>query len=127
MTTTSPSGSNAPCLSSSPWRCVAVGTILLAVLDAPRELVAVVLTVVPELVLAIVISHWWKISIHAAVVAGLLGIFFVLFGAWMLLALPLVAVVGWSRVVLGAHTWVQVWAGAAVGWLVAVAFFSILR
>lgn len=107
--------------------CVAVGAIWLVVLHAPRELVAMVLTVVPELIIAIVVSHWWKISIHAAVIAGLLGIFFVLFGAWALLALPWIAVVGWSRTVLEAHTWPQVWAGAAIGWILAVLVFSLLR
>lgn len=107
--------------------CVAVGATLLVVLQAPRDLVAMVLTAVPELIIAIAISHWWKISIHAAVIAGLLGIFLVMFGALALLALPVVAVVGWSRTVLGAHTWPQVAAGAAIGWVVAVAVFAALR
>ncbi|BEP13863.1 phosphatase PAP2 family protein [Acidothermaceae bacterium B102] len=106
---------------------VVVGAVLLAVVHAPRDLVALVLTVVPELVIAIAVSHWWKISIHAAVVAGLLGILMVLFGPGWLLALPLVALVGWSRMVLKAHTWPQVWVGAALGWAVAVAAFSLLR
>jgi membrane-associated phospholipid phosphatase len=107
--------------------CVGVGATLLVALDAPGDLIAMVLTAVPELIIAIAISHWWKISIHAAVIAGLLGIFLVMFGPWALLALPLVGVVGWSRTVLGAHTWAQVTAGAAIGWVVAVGVFATLR
>src|SRR4051812_38678394 len=103
---------------------VIVGALLLVAVQAPRELVALVLTVVPELVIAIAVSHWWKISIHAAVIAGLIGVLMVLYGPWALLGLPLVVLVAWSRRVLNAHSWPQVWVGAALGWSIAVAVFS---
>ena len=106
---------------------VIVGALLLVVVQAPRELVALVLTVVPELVIAIAVSHWWKISIHAAVIAGLVGVLMVLYGPWALLGSPLVALVAWSRRVLDAHSWPQVWIGAALGWSIAVVVFSLLR
>jgi membrane-associated phospholipid phosphatase len=106
---------------------VIVGALLLVTVQAPRDLVALVLTVVPELVIAIAVSHWWKISIHAAVLAGLVGVLIVLYGAWALLGLPLVALVAWSRKVLDAHTWPQVWVGAALGWGIAVVVFALLR
>ncbi|BEP14005.1 hypothetical protein acdb102_23160 [Acidothermaceae bacterium B102] len=106
---------------------VIVGALVLLVVHAPRELVALVCTTVPELVIAIGISRWWKISIHAAVVAGLLGVLMVLYGPWMLLALPLVVLVGWARRVLRARTWPQVVVGATIGWGVALVAFSLLR
>jgi hypothetical protein len=46
----------------------------------------------------------WKISIHVAVAAGAVVILVLVFcPGWLLLA-PLVAVVGWARVVLDDHS-----------------------
>lgn len=81
---------------------VAVCAALLAAVNAPQELLALVLAMLAGLVVVLAVTHWWKVSIHAAVASGLLGIFVILFGPWALLGLPLLAAVAWSRTVLDA-------------------------
>jgi membrane-associated phospholipid phosphatase len=106
---------------------VAVCAALLAAVDAPQELVALVLAMLAGLAVVLAVTHWWKVSIHAAVAGGLLGIFVILFGPWALLGLPMLAAVAWSRTVLDAHTWPQVAVGALLGAAVAAAVFPPLR
>lgn len=106
---------------------VAVAAVLLVVVRAPRDLIALVLAQLAGLVVVLVVSRWWKISIHTAVAGGFLGILVVLFGPWALLGLPILAAVGWSRIVLDAHTWAQVIAGGTMGALVAATLFPLFR
>lgn len=106
---------------------VAVVVVLLITLHAPRPLLALVIAMLAGLVIVVSITHWWKVSIHAAVAAGLLGTLLVLFGPWAWLSLLIVIAVGWSRTVLKAHTWLQIAVGAAVGWLAAIVIFPLLR
>lgn len=106
---------------------VALAAVLLVVVRAPRELVALVGAQVVGLVAVLVVTRWWKVSIHAAVAGGLLGIFVVIFGPWALLGVAALAAVAWSRTVLDAHTWPQVIVGAALGTAVAVTCFPLFR
>jgi hypothetical protein len=105
---------------------VTAGAVLLAAVDAPHELIALVLTMLCGLALVLTVTHWWKVSIHSAVAGGLLATFVVLFGPWALLGLPILGVVAWSRTVLDAHTWPQVLVGALVGAVVAAGVFPLL-
>ena len=70
---------------------------------------------------ALVISSFWKISIHAACAAGTVAILVVVFGWIMLIWVPVVAAICWARVTLRDHTALQVVAGSAVGAIVATA------
>jgi membrane-associated phospholipid phosphatase len=106
---------------------VAAAALLLAIVRAPRELIALVIAMLVGLLVVLIVTRWWKVSIHAAVAGGLLAIFVVLFGPWALLGLVPLAAVAWSRTVLDAHTWPQVIVGAALGALVAVSLFPVLR
>jgi len=106
---------------------VALGIALLLVVHAPRELVALVAAMLAGLLVVLTITHWWKVSIHTAVAGGVLGIMLVLFGPWALAGLPLLAAVGWSRMVLDAHSRAQVVVGALAGFTVACALFPALR
>jgi membrane-associated phospholipid phosphatase len=100
---------------------------LLAAVRAPQELIALVLAMLAGLVIVMIVTRWWKLSIHAAVAGGLLTILVILFGPWALLGLPVLAAVAWSRTVLDAHTWPQVVVGAALGALAAAGVFPLLR
>ena len=62
-----------------------------------------------------VVTLVWKLSIHAAVVAGAVTILVQVFGLPLLVLAPLVALVCWSRVALRDHTPAQTVAGAALG------------
>ncbi|MFE7190603.1 hypothetical protein [Kitasatospora sp. NPDC057541] len=94
---------------------VAIGLTGMFLAHAPRDLTAVVLAMFASLVPILVITAWWKVSVHTAVASGAVVCLAVALGAWWLLLLPLVAVIGWSRVVLRDHTVAQTVVGTAVG------------
>ena len=106
---------------------VAVGLGLMALLDAPPELFALVGAMVAGVAVALLISTFWKISIHTSVTAGSATILAIVFGPWALVLAPLVVAVAWARVRLRAHTVGQVVVGAAVGAAVAYATFTALN
>lgn len=105
---------------------VALGLGLMVLLDAPRELFALVGAMVAGVAAALLISSFWKISIHTSVTAGSATILAIVFGPWTLLLGSVVVAVAWARVRLGAHTVSQVLVGAAVGAAVASATFTAL-
>ena len=105
---------------------VTVGLGLMALLDAPRELFALVGAMVAGVAVALLISTFWKISIHTSVTAGSATILVIVFGPWALVLGPLVVAVAWARVRLGAHTVSQVVVGALVGTVVAYGAFTAL-
>ncbi|WFE50899.1 phosphatase PAP2 family protein [Micromonospora sp. WMMD1155] len=106
---------------------VAGGLGLLTVLDAPRPVLALALAGLVGLAVTVSVSHWWKMSIHSAVAAGALVILTLTFGTHVVIAAPVLALVGWSRVRLGDHTVPQVLAGGLLGALIAAAVFGPLR
>ncbi|MEV0564716.1 phosphoesterase PA-phosphatase [Dactylosporangium sp. NPDC050588] len=106
---------------------VAVGFVVLVGLDAQQELLAAVVAGGVGLVVAAVVNHWWKMSIHTAVAAGALVILMLVYGWLLIVTAPLVGLVGWSRVALKDHTVAQVVVGAVVGAVVAGGVFSALR
>jgi membrane-associated phospholipid phosphatase len=105
---------------------VSIGLLVMVWLDAPREFLALVAAMVTGVGVALVISSFWKISIHAACAAGSVAILVIVFGWVMLIWVPALAAICWARVVLGDHTGRQVIAGAAVGALVAAVVMSAL-
>jgi hypothetical protein len=94
---------------------VAVGIALLAALHAPAELFAVIVVIFVVGAAVTLVNHWWKLSVHAAVIAASATVLVLLFGPALHAAWLLVAAVAWSRVRLRDHTWPQVLAGAAAG------------
>jgi hypothetical protein len=93
----------------------------------PRELLALAATMFLTLALVLVITAWWKISVHTAVGAGAIAILAVSLSAWFLIAYPVVWVVGWSRAKLQDHTVAQTIAGTLLGAVVAGPLFALLR
>jgi membrane-associated phospholipid phosphatase len=100
---------------------------MLLALDAPRQLVALVVAMLAGLAATLVVTLWWKLSLHTAAAGGTVAILALTFGPTLTLALPVVAVVAWSRVRLGDHTPAQTLASAALGGLVATIVFIALR
>lgn len=75
---------------------------------------------------SMIVNHWWKISVHAAGVAGLVGmIVYVLMYqytfpgmmTWLFIALAIAGTVGSARIWLGRHNMWQILAGYAVGFI----------
>jgi membrane-associated phospholipid phosphatase len=96
-----------------------VGLLVLRWLDAPRALFSLVAAMVAGLAVALAITWYWKISIHAAAAAGTVASLAILVSPWWLLLVPLVVLTGWARVVVRDHTPAQVSVGAIVGATVA--------
>ncbi|TNM67628.1 phosphoesterase PA-phosphatase [Streptomyces sp. NP160] len=95
--------------------CLAAGISVLVLLGAPPLLVCLLASEVLLVLACLVISKFWKISMHSAVAAGTAAALVVALGPWALLAGIAVVAVSWGRVVLRDHTSAQVTAGAALG------------
>ncbi len=114
-----------------PWPMVialaitVLGLIILWVLGAPRLLLILLIATLVGGVVALLITLRWKISIHAGGAAGAATVMALLYGAQALPLLVGVALIGWSRVVLGKHTWPQVVAGAAISIVITILVFGI--
>lgn len=105
---------------------VGSAAVLLALVRAPGQLIALILAQLIGLVVVLIVTRLWKISVHAATAAGLLGILFVLYGWPALMGIFALIAVCWSRTVLDAHTWAQVLVGAATGFCIAWLLFPVL-
>lgn len=62
-------------------------------------------------VITIIINKYWKISAHSMGAAGPLAALVFTFGWIGLIMLPIVLLVGWSRIKLKCHNFAQVFAG----------------
>lgn len=105
----------------------ATGGLVLTVVGASWPVLAVVGAHVPATLTLAALNRRWKVSIHAAGLAGILAAALVLFGptAWPLaLALGLGA---WARWGAGAHTAGQLAAGAAVGSIFTGGILEVVR
>ena len=104
-----------------------VGVIVLATVNAPRELLALVVAMGAGLISVLAVSRVWKVSIHAAVAGGTTVVLALMFGP-VLLVFGLVALAAaWSRIVLDDHSVPQVVVGLCLGAAVAAAVFGALR
>ena len=103
------------------------GLAVLAALDAPAEMVALLASIAVGVAGGWVVTLWWKISVHAAIAAGAATVLTLVFGPALLAVWPLVALIAWSRVQVGDHTPAQVLAGVALGIVVNGTVFPQLR
>ncbi|MEJ5869382.1 hypothetical protein WDV85_16750 [Pseudokineococcus sp. 5B2Z-1] len=106
---------------------VLAGLVLLTVLGAPTELLALTLAALVGLLLILVTTLVWKISVHTGVAAGVVSVASMTFSPFVVVAPLVVLAVGWSRVALRDHTVAQVVGGAVLGAIVAATLFSTLR
>ena len=106
---------------------VATGIVLMAVLGAPRPMIALIASMLTTLAVLMAITIAWKVSVHAAVSSGSVVLLTIVYGPWMLALYPLVAIVSWSRVELRDHTKGQVLVGTILGAVVAGATYLALR
>ncbi len=106
---------------------VVLGLVLLAVLHAPREIIATEAAMLAGLVVSTPITQVWKISFHTGVAAAVGLILTIALGPILLLTYPLLAAIGWARVQLRDHTVAQVLAAVPVGALSAGLTFLLVR
>lgn len=74
--------------------------------------------------IALIISFWWKISIHMIGIGGMTGLLFALTQSYfynifwfLIIAILLAGLVAWSRLELNAHKPAQVYGGFLLGWV----------
>jgi membrane-associated phospholipid phosphatase len=103
------------------------GVLLLSWLGAPGDVVAVAWAIAAGMLGTTAVTLVWKISYHAGAVAGALGVLALAFGPTLLAAAPILALVGWARVRLDAHTPAQVLAGTLLGGTAAAVAFALAR
>jgi membrane-associated phospholipid phosphatase len=106
---------------------ILLGLAVLAALDAPAEMVALLASIAIGVACGWVVTLWWKISVHAAIAAGAATVLPLVFGPALLAVWPLVALIAWSRVQVGDHTPAQALAGVALGIVVNATVFPLLR
>lgn len=90
------------------------GTVTLRLLGAPTAVLAVSVSIMAGLAAAVLLNTRRRTSNHSAGAAGATVILGYLAGPLLLVTAVIPALVGWSRVRLGRHTWTEVAAGAAV-------------
>ncbi len=96
-----------------------IALFMLAAFHGPRDLDTLLLIMIVSGVITMVITFWWKISIHTSSLASAVTVLIALYGTIMLPLFGLVALVGWSRVVLRRHTIAQVIAGSVLSTVLA--------
>jgi membrane-associated phospholipid phosphatase len=106
---------------------VVVGLLVLNLINAPTSVSEMILALIGGIAVLAAVSLVWKISGHASAISAAAVIAALMFGpAWLPLLL-LVPAVGWSRVVLRAHTPAQVIAGSLFGGVVIAGLWWALR
>ncbi len=94
---------------------VTVGWLVLSLMNGPRNLQTIMIITMFSGIIMMVITFWWKISMHASSLGGVATTLTVLYGAVMLPLFVLLVLVSWSRVTLRRHTIPQVIAGSFAG------------
>lgn len=107
--------------------CIALGLLVLSAVGAPQSVVAMVLAVVGGVAVLAAVSPFWKMSGHAAAISCSAVVAVLMLGAAWAPLLLLVPAVGWSRVVLRAHSVAQVVAGSLFGGLVMAGIWWLLK
>ena len=102
-----------------------IGWIILSLTDGPRNLQTVMIITVFSGIIMMVITLWWKISMHASSLGGVATMLTALYGTVMLPLFVLLVLVSWSRVVLRRHTVPQVIAGSLAGIVLSLVILKI--
>jgi membrane-associated phospholipid phosphatase len=108
------------------WHNVLAATVLVRTLEASRDLQTVLLTMLFVLGLSLGVTPLTRTSVHTAAVTGSSVLLQLLVGTIGVAFLPIVAVVGWSRLELREHTPAQVLSGAVIGVIAANAAYGLV-
>ncbi|MDR6638358.1 phosphatase PAP2 family protein [Paenarthrobacter nitroguajacolicus] len=106
---------------------VVAGLLVLQLLNGPASVSVMIISLIVGIAVLALVSAFWKMSGHASALAAAVVIAVLMFGpAWLPLLL-LIPAVGWSRLVLRAHTLAQVVAGSLFGAVVIAGLWWLLR
>lgn len=103
-----------------------IGVVVLYTLGAPLLTTVLMICYLTNTIVVLMISLYWKISIHAMGIAGPATVIIYLFGWPGLLFSLLVPLVLWSRLYLKRHTSAQLMVGTGLGYLLTAAQIYLL-
>jgi membrane-associated phospholipid phosphatase len=104
-----------------------LGLAILLIGRSPRDVIALDVAMLVTLLVCTAITQLWKISLHSAVAGGALATLVLIYGPLSLVLVPLVVLIGWSRVVVRDHSAAQVIAGTLTGPVVGGVVFVLVR
>jgi hypothetical protein len=88
-----------------------VGAVILLLSNSPVSVTMLMLAYIANTAVYMIITFYWKISLHAAGLAGPLTLFLFIFGLNILPVFALIGPLAWARLRLRAHTPFQVGLG----------------
>ena len=88
--------------------------VILYVLKGPLFLKAIFAISIVSTIILTIITYFWKICLHTSGITFMVITFYILFGKWILLMIPLIPLIGWARVRIKKHTVNQVILGAGI-------------
>ena len=88
--------------------------VILYVLKGPLFLKAIFAISIVSTIILTIITYFWKICLHTSGITFMVITFYILFGKWILLMIPLIPLIGWARVKMKKHTVNQVILGAGI-------------
>lgn len=106
---------------------VLAGLVVLQLIKGPVSVSLMIIALIGGISVLAVVSAFWKMSGHASAIAAAAVIVVLMFGPAWLPLLVIVPAVGWSRVVLRAHTLGQVLAGSLFGGTVIAGLWWLLQ
>lgn len=92
-----------------------IGFLILSSFEAPIILRALMLCYIVNTFIVLIITFWWKVSIHALAISGPIVALHFFFGNIIIPFYLLIILVGYSRVILKRHTVAQVYVGSFIG------------
>ena len=98
-----------------------LGVTFLFIISAPPVITVLMFCYFSNTLVVLLISLFWKISIHAVGVAGPVAFLIYVFGYPGLIFLLLIPLIMWSRLYLKRHTFGQVIAGSVLGFILTTA------
>jgi len=103
--------------------CIVIGFFILIYMQPEKLLLSVYAIYLLGLPVISLITLFWKISFHATYITLFSIVYLIVFGKWAILTIPLIPLVGWSRIKLKRHTLAQVLGGIAVIGTISLAVF----
>jgi membrane-associated phospholipid phosphatase len=92
-----------------------IGFLLLKTVGASGLIQGLMFCYATNTLLIVVITNWWKVSVHTTAISGPLVVLAYQFSSVVFPFFGLILLVGASRLILKRHTFAQVLVGAAIG------------
>jgi len=104
-----------------------IGLFILRLLNAPKELIHLGICYIINGIVFILITQFWKISLHCGVMAGCITSLAYIVTAKMSFLFLLVPIVAWARIKGKHHNFIQTLAGAIIAIIVTGLILQIIK